>query len=280
MLARRDPVSPFWTGLEPEVVPGGLSDEGTLDALCAGADVLIHAAGLIKARSRAAFDAVNREGAAAAAAAAKRAGVRRMVLVSSLAAREPQLSAYAASKRAGERAAFESMAERLAIVRPPVIYGPGDRQTLLLFKAAARSPVLPVFDPRARIAVIHVADAARQIAAIGDFDTTPAVAALSDVRPDGYGWRELMEAARAAAGRQSRLVPLPDEMFTLAGGVGSIARLMGATPMLTLGKGREIHHLDWSVRPAERCGELPTASFNLEAGFLDAYRWYRRAGLL
>jgi hypothetical protein len=100
--------------------------------------VVVHVAGLIKAKDRAAFDRANVEGARDVAQAAKAAGAR-LILVSSLAAREPALSDYAGSKRGGEDAAREIFGDDLTIVRPPAIYGPGDIETLRLFKMASEA---------------------------------------------------------------------------------------------------------------------------------------------
>ncbi|MDB5448758.1 MAG: epimerase [Phenylobacterium sp.] len=275
-LVRRDPVAAFGA-TETEVVIGGLADAAAMARLCAGAEVLVHAAGLVKARSRAEFQAVNAEGARRAALAAEQAGVPRMVLVSSLAAREPQLSAYAASKAAGEAAAAEVLGERLAILRPPAIYGPGDLETLAVFRLAACSPLLPTFDPRARIAMIHAADAARQIAAAAAGPPERSPAALSDARPEGYGWREIAEAAAEAVGRRSRPVRLPGAALALAGAAGSLARALGGNPMLTPGKARELRWPDWSVRPDELWAAAPRAEFGLRDGFAQTVRWWREA---
>ena len=272
VLARRDPITAF--GETPtEVVVGGLNAQA-LGELCRGADVLIHLAGLVKARSAGEFAAVNAEGARLAALAAKAANAR-MVLVSSLAAREPQLSYYAASKRAGERAAAEVLGEGLSIVRPPAIYGPGDLETLQIFRFAAASPLLPVFDARARIALIHVEDAARQIAAAALDAPGQGCVALSDARPEGYGWREIVQTAAIAVGRRGRLVPLPGAVLAGVGAAGSLAQALGARPMLTLGKSRELLWPDWSLAPEERWTDAPPAAYSLAEGFRHTVQWWR-----
>src|SRR3546814_14244242 len=74
-------------------------------------------------------------------AAAAAADVGRFVHVSSLAAREPELSAYGRSKAESEKLMAESGLD-WAIVRPPAVYGPGDRESLELFRMAARGLVL------------------------------------------------------------------------------------------------------------------------------------------
>ncbi|HUF56246.1 MAG TPA: NAD-dependent epimerase/dehydratase family protein, partial [Thermohalobaculum sp.] len=139
LLVRSEPVHPQTAHLEPEIVLGDLLDDRALRRLCRGADAVIHAAGLIRARDRAAFFAVNEGGSARlAAAAAEAAPGAPLIVVSSLAAREPGLSDYAASKRAGEEAVLRAAAGPVTVLRPPVLYGPWDRETLALFRAAAR----------------------------------------------------------------------------------------------------------------------------------------------
>lgn len=267
-LVRRDAAD-----LRAEPVRGGLDDAAALQALCDGAEVVFHVAGLVKARRPADFHAANTEGARRVAEAARAA--RRVVLVSSLTAREPQLSPYAASKRGGEAAMAEVLGERLSIARPPAIYGPADRELLPVFLAAQASPVLPTFDP-ARIAMIHVEDAARQIAALATLPG-PTVTALSDMRPDGYSWRELMGTAAGAVGRAVRFAPTPGFVVHGLGLANDLARLFGATPMLTSDKARELMHRNWALSPEERSPALPPARYTLAAGFADTVAWYRSA---
>lgn len=278
ILARRDPIDPLWRNLTPELIPGDLRDREALARLCDGADVVVHNAGLVKARDRAAFDAVNVEGAARVAEAAAHAP--HVVLVSSLVARAPHLSHYSASKAAGETAMAERLGRRLTVARPCAIYGPGDRELLPVFQAASRSPVLPILSRTARVTMIHVADAAAQIAALAALRPEGRIAALSDGRPDGYLWSELMVAAAQACGRSPRMAPVPAALVRALGVTNDFRAFTGVTPMLTSAKARELLHLDWSVSPAERVEGLPTPRYDLAAGFADAVAWYRSAAWL
>lgn len=282
ILARRDPVHPLWRGLEPQIALGDLGDADALARLCAGADAVFHCAGLIKARSRAEFDAVNVAGARRLAQAARSAApAARVVAVSSLAAREPGLSDYAASKRAGEDAALDALDGRATIARPVAVYGPGDVETLRLFQAAATSPVLPLFDPRARTAVVHGADAARQIVAMADQAPAGETFTVCDDRPEGYDWRELMQTAAAACGSRPQLWRAPATALAPIAALSAwTARLSGTAAMLTPGKLRELTHLDWSVSTAELDPARPTATFDLQNGFAHTVSWYRSAGWL
>ena len=283
ILARRDPSTQAGLDSASEIVVGRLADEAALAVLVQGCEVVVHAAGLIKARQRRDFTAVNVEGSRRLAeAAARHAPDARVVMVSSISAREPGLSAYAASKRAAEAAMAAALpAERLVIARPAAIYGPGDRETLALFKAVlAPFAPLPGTD-RARVALIHAADAAAQIVALAAAQAAGGVWALADARPQGYGWREIMTAAAAAMGRRPALFPLPaTAVLALGGASAALARLTGATPILTLGKARELLHPDWSVSAAELAPGAPRPRFDLADGFADTVAWYRARGWL
>lgn len=277
VLVRRDPIHPLWRDVEVEVVAGDLRTPGAMARLSRGAEVVVHVAGLIKAASLDGFNAVNRDGALAAARGAREAGAR-FILVSSYAAREPALSNYAASKRAGEDAVLTDSPDAL-IVRPPAIYGPGDTETLEVFKLAASSPVLPVLSPKARVAMIHVQDAAKKLAAYCR-DPISGLVELSDVRRDGYTWTEIMSAAAAVMGRNPSLARLPGGCILAAGALADAWSFATRTPrVFGLGKARELLHADWTPSSAPETERVPSV-FGLADGFSDTVDWYRKQGWL
>ena len=274
ILARPDATPPCGA----EVVVGRLADADALERLAEGADLIVHVAGLVKARTPAGFLPVNVEGARRMAeAAARKAPHAHFVLVSSLTARAPHLSAYAASKAAGEAAVREVLpAERLTILRPPAIYGPGDRETLALFRAAGRLPIAPLPGPASgRLAMIHVADAAAQIVAEAEARPSGATWALADASPWGYLWRDIMAEAARAVHREPLIVAVPRAAILAVGALGSLAGRLGPAQIMTLGKARESLHGDWAVRPAELAPHRPAPRFDLASGFADAVAWYR-----
>ena len=278
-LARRDPGA--WDGEAPEVIYGDLDDADALARLCRGADAVIHAAGLVRARSDAEFMSVNADGAGRVAAVARReAPGGAFVLVSSLAAREPQLSPYARSKRAGEDAVQAVWEGRAQVARPCAIYGAGDAAGLPLFRGAATLRVLPMpASPTARLTLVHAADCARAIASMGAAPEPGRLTAVTDARPDGYGWREIGETLTLAAGRSPRLLPVPDLALRAMGWLGDVAQALGGAPMATSGKVREILHGDWSVSPEERSAFSATF-LPLQRGFEVTLEGYRAAGSL
>lgn len=286
LLARREPLAlGLDPSIRPDVVLGALEDEGALRRLVDGADVVLHMAGAIKAADDAGYLRVNRDGTRALAQAVQAvAPAAHVVLVSSLAARHPELSGYAASKRAGEDALFEVLGrERTSVVRPPAIYGPGDRETMVFFELAARKLVPVPGKAGARISLLHGADAARMLTARVLGTPTGRVHALADDRPEGYGWREILAAAAAAVGNRSpTYFPLPAGLLqTLGNGAGAIARIAGKNGMVSAGKIRELLHENWAVAPDELLRDLGASPrHGLVDGFAATAAWYREAGWL
>jgi 2-alkyl-3-oxoalkanoate reductase len=315
MLARSNPFHPMLEGVALEVVPGDLTHEAALRRLVTGADLVIHAAGLIKAARIEDFFAVNADGAGRlAAASAAYAPEAKLTLVSSLAARMPALSDYAASKRGGEEAALEAFrGENWLIARPCAVYGPWDRETLSLFKMARLRHMLLPGRSDARIAMIEGEDCAAAIVALATSSLRSTIYELSDGLPEGgYRWSDLaltaaeaLAVARQQNGKHARaqgnkrtstqehqrdetafrppsLVFLPSWATRLAGALGDGWRLVSGKPtMLTMGKVREILHPDWSVAPDRLPpADLWRASIDLKAGFARTAVWYDRAGWL
>jgi len=206
-----------------EILQGGL---GFNDAvLVEGADVVLHMAGLIKARNLSQIMAVNRDAAKDIARAAQTAGVKRLVLLSSQTAGQPELSDYAASKQAGEIAVKEVYSGDLVIIRAPAVFGPGDEATKPFFDfiAKGRLPVAGGPNWRKRqMAMVFVTDLARDMASRavnGDYDgqiVTPcSVSALT--------WEKFATDAGHALGISVKATPIPLPIIkTIAAGISPI----------------------------------------------------------
>jgi nucleoside-diphosphate-sugar epimerase len=282
ILVRRDPADALWGDLDIEVVQGDLRDAAASTQLVAGADAVVHLAGLIKAPSRDDFMRANRDGTRHLASAVAANPQTHLLLVSSLAAREPTFSDYAASKRAAEQAAIDVLGERLSILRPPAVYGPGDRETLAFFKLASLPWVPLLGAAQARSAVIHVDDLCAALVGMLGRPATGRIETACDARPAGYSWREVMETAAGALGVTPRgYLPLPAGLLKTVAIAGDLGRLLGRGNMLNTQKLRELRHLDWAVSDAERLN-LPqwTPAWGLQAGFADAVLAYRQHGWL
>ncbi len=256
-------------------IDGALDNPASLDALADGADVVIHVAGVINAPDAAGFEAGNVIGTGAMLAAAERAGVKRFVHVSSLAAREPGLSHYGGSKAQSE-ALVAAAPLSTVIARPPAIYGPGDRETLELFKMAARGFVL--LPPKGRLSLIHVDDLARLLLALAA-STDGGVIEPDDGRLGGWTHREFGEALGRAVGRKVRTLSAPRLLIALAARADRLMR--GKNAKLTPDRAAYFCHPDWVVSPDR---SPPTMlwrpSIPTEAGLADTARWYREKGWL
>lgn len=284
MLVRRAPDLPELADAAIELVPGDLDDAGALLRLCAGAEAVIHAAGLVKAATRAAFFHANAVGAANIAAAwTETAPEARFTLISSMAAREPLLSHYAASKREAEtRVAEIAGARDWRALRPGAIYGAHDEETLKVLKLAAGPVQFMLNAPETRVTLIDARDAAAAVAALAALPGGGAVSELSDARAEGYTWRELSETAARALGRAPRPVRIPAAALHALGRLGDIAAAgFGSAEMLTSPKVREILHQDWSSalsRQPDPAVWRPRVA--LEDGLRDMADWARSVGKL
>lgn len=274
-LARREqPAAPNLTW-----VRGDLADVAALAALMRGAEAVIHVAGVVNAPDPAGFEAGNVAGTLNVIEAARQAGVQRLIFVSSLSAREPKLSAYGASKAKAEKLIKASGLD-WTIVRPPWIYGPGDRETLDMFRAA-RWRVVPMPPKPGRSSVIHVDDLARLLLGL-----VPPLAAVvrktfepDDGRPGGWSHYEIARAIGWAVGRRPLVVHLPARLL------GWAARIDGALrkdkAKLTADRVGYMVHPDWVVRERARPPKrLWTARIETRQGLCTTADWYRAQGWL
>lgn len=251
-----------------DIVSGGLADSVAVADLLSGAQALVHCAGAVRGVSYADFERVNVTGTQALLDAAPPA--LRVLHVSSLAARHPQLSHYAASKRAGELRVIEALpAHRRVVLRPPAVYGPGDRELRPLLDAMLRGLAVVPGPPGARFSLLHVDDLARLVAGLLAGDAGwGAIHEPDDGHPGGYAWTDLLAAVAALRGGAVRSMRLPGSLLSVLGaGNALLARLCGRAPMLSPGKARELRWPDWvSAGNASLAGTTWRPSLGLAAG--------------
>jgi uncharacterized protein YbjT (DUF2867 family) len=172
---------PSLDGVAADMVLGDLSDEAALNAWSTGAD----ASSTPPASSRRAGQPTSWP---STATARRFVGARSrgpFLLLSSLAAREPQLSPYAASKRAAEEVVAGRSGPWLT-VRAPAVYGPGDRETLAYFQGGRPRSRAAAQGGRCRLSLIHVADLAEALALALDRRRRPSTYEIDDGQEGGY----------------------------------------------------------------------------------------------
>jgi len=199
---------------------------------------------------------------------ASKAPTARLIHLSSLAAREPDLSWYAASKHAGEQL-VEASNLNWTIVRPPAVYGPGDEEMKAIFDWLARGICLVPGAIDARVSLVHIDDlVAALLAIVSSADTLGHYYTPCDGKPQGYTWSELAAIAASIRQRQVRLLQVPRWAFNAIAAINLFfARLAARPAMLTPAKVRELRHPDWAASNenlTHDCGWQP--SIDLEAG--------------
>lgn len=258
-------------------IPGSLEDRAALERLVDGVDAVIHVAGVINAPTAAAFELGNVAGTLTMLAASTAGGVRRFVHVSSLAAREPRLSLYGASKKRAEDLVFGSGLD-WAIARPPAVYGPGDKETLELFRMAKLG--LMLMPPKGRVSIIHANDLARLLLALSE-ESAPAGVLIEpdDGKPHGWTHREFARALGRAVGSKPAIVSSPGILLRLAARADQLFR--GPHAKLTVDRAAYFSHKNWVVEPKRACPpDVWWPLIHTEDGLAQTAAWYREQGWL
>jgi nucleoside-diphosphate-sugar epimerase len=257
-------------------IAGALDDATALADLVTGADAVIHVAGVVNAPDRAGFAAGNIAGTQAVVDAARTAGVRRFVHVSSLAAREPQLSAYGWSKHGAEEVVAASGLD-WTMVRPTAVFGPGDMEMREMFRVAKLG--LALLPPPGKLAVIHVDDLVRLLLALVAHDPGRVTFEADDGRPGGWTHREFARAIGLAVGRKVLALSLPKTVMLAAARIDRLTR--GAHAKLTPDRVGYFCHPDWTIDPARAPdAALWRAQIATPDGLAATAAWYRAHGLL
>jgi dihydroflavonol-4-reductase len=279
---------------EVRVVRGDLHDIAGLERAVRDQDVVYHVAGVVAARDESDFLRSNRDGTRNVLTAAEREGKPRFVLVSSLAAAGPAprgaplsgtepprpVTAYGRSKLAAEQV-VRSSSLPWSIVRPPIVYGPRDREVLKVFRLA-RLGLAPVFgDGSQELSAVHAADLAQALLAITKVQTTIG-GTYNACHPQVFTSADLGQAVGAAMGRSVIRLRVPQGVGrALLAVTETSARLTRQVTILTTDKANEFFQPAWTGDPSALTRDSGwRAQYDLSSGLADTYRWYRKAGWL
>lgn len=281
----RDPARPRWlAGLPVETVPLDLTNPTNLRRALEGVTTVVHAAGITRARRPRDYERVNAVGTRRLADAALQAGVRRFVLISSLAACGPDgmnhpASAYGWSKRRAEtylRTFSKNM--EIVVLRPAAVYGPRDTDLLPLFALAKKGwlvvpagpgPLQPVY-------ATDVAGAALAAAREPLVDSRP----LPVAENVSYSWERVIRTLEKVEGRSIQAVRLPAAGFRFGGRVAEwVARIADKTPAFDVRRAEDLAFNTWTcdTSPSQKTlrwsSEVPLAE-----GLGRTARWYEEKG--
>ena len=230
-------------------IEGDLEDMASLCRLVEGVDTVIHCAGAVRGATREQFNRVNAEGLSRMVqATVNKHPTPRFLLISSLAAREPHLSNYAASKRQGETVLAEKVDQlSWTIYRPCAVYGPGDREMLPVLRWMAKGIAPVLGDGSSRFSLLYVKDLVEAVVQWLDRNCGQSgTYELHDGHPGGYSWHDVIDAVRQLRAGYIVRLKIPLALVRLAAALNLFAaKTFGYAPMLTPGKVRELYHSDW-----------------------------------
>ena len=255
----------------------------------AGAETVIHLAGVVSTSRDEEYVAVNVDATAAVAVATSERGAR-LVHISSLAAAGPAgpeaprseadppapMTAYGRSKLEGERAVAAISGLRWTVLRPGVVYGPGDRALLPLFVLASRG-VLPNIGRRsAAYTFVYISDVVRAIAAAADQGASGDVLFVGHPAP--VTTRALLEGVRKAVGRNAIIVRVPLSVLKLVALLGDAGGALRGKPLPMNSRRYAEVTTDGFVCRADRLRDRlgVIATVGLDEGLAEAAAWYRR----
>ncbi|HEY3237159.1 MAG TPA: NAD-dependent epimerase/dehydratase family protein [Polyangiaceae bacterium] len=299
-LVRKTSNTAFLRTLEGvELAEGSVEDFESVLKATQGVEAVVHGAALLYARRPEDFRRVNIGGTENLLLAARRSngGMRRFVLVSSLSAAGPSddagrpvpddilphpVTEYGRSKLAAERAALAFKDELpVTVLRPPLIYGPRDRETLIFYKSI-RNGVLPLVSPlENKFSAVYAADCARACIRALDADSpTGCTFCLED--GVAHTFRDLILQVEAALGRRAWIrIPLPRPVVRCAAAATELyGMLTNRAVIFTRDKCNELFN-QWvcdGTRARQTLGWEPEVPF--ERGVRLTADWYKSAGWL
>lgn len=213
------PAQPADPGVQ--FVTGDVTRLGSLHGWLAQCDAVIHLVGIIQERGDATFQRVHVEGTENVVAAARAEGVGRMVHMSALGARdEPDATAYHRTKRKGEQA-VESSGIAYTVLRPSLIFGPGDAVVSMLSRMLRFAPAVPSFgDGRFRLQPVWIGDVAIAFAKSLEQDRWTG-RTLELGGPEQLSYREVVRTIARVQHTPRPLIPVPIPVFRAVAAVGA-----------------------------------------------------------
>ncbi|MGF1624081.1 MAG: complex I NDUFA9 subunit family protein [Alphaproteobacteria bacterium] len=223
-------------------VAAPITDDARIQAVCAGADVVINLVGILYEHGRQRFQDVHVDGARRVALAARAGGAAKLIHMSALGADPHSQANYSRSKAQGEAEVRKAFAQAV-ILRPSVMFGPEDDFFNKFAGLTRLLPVLPVMGVRykpgdlkagrllgdggPKFQPVHVGDVASAVARLVD-DPRLAGQLFELGGPRVYTMQEIMELVLRHTGKRRLLVPVP---FPLARFQAALLGLLPRPPL-------------------------------------------------
>lgn len=280
------------TGKPYTRITGDLFSISILRKALEGIDILYHIAAIVKAPSMEEFERANVDATENIVRIARKAGVSKIIVLSSLAASGPStdeplteeapmlpVSMYGKSKKKMEEMIHRIHTPDLSvtILRPPAVYGPREDQIYTFFKMMNKR-ICPIVGDgkKPQISLVYVSDVIKGIE-LASSDETPGVHTYFLTGPEIYNWNQIKNVTSKVLGKKP--LPLyirPALVKRIAGVVETTAGIFGLYPVLNREKAREMV-LEWTCSSQKAKTELNyLPDISLDEGISRTIHWYKK----
>ena len=253
-----------------EVIIGDLHQQPSLNTLTSNVDFIIHCAGRVRSANPEPFIHDNVTGTKNILSSVSQTNNCKVIMISSLSAREPSISDYASSKLASESALKQSNLKQWTIIRPPAVYGPGDTELKPVFDWMKRGVLWVPGSAMQQFSLLHVDDLSSLVLSQLNLTTQ----SRNTIEPnDGnqYSWQKIQQISERFFHRKIRMIRIPDAVLSLAAYSNVLfSRILNYSPMLTPGKVRELLHDNW-ISEGTPCINHWTPKVDLKIGLGTLY---------
>lgn len=280
------------TGKPYTKITGDLFSISILRKALEDIDILYHIAAIVKAPSMEEFKRANVDATENIMRIARKAGVSKIIVLSSLAAAGPStdaplteeapmmpVSMYGKSKKQMEEMIHRIHTPDLSvtILRPPAVYGPREDQIYTFFKLMNKR-ICPIVGDgkKPQISLVYVSDVIKGIE-LASSDETPGVHTYFLAGPEIYNWNQIKNVTSKVLGKKP--LPLyirPALVKRIAGAVETTAGIFGSYPVLNREKAKEMI-LEWTCTSQKAKTELNyLPEISLEEGISRTIHWYKK----
>lgn len=253
-----------------EITSGHLHQKSSLNDLIHEAHYVIHCAGRVRGASQEQFLHDNLEGTHNILDACKQASsLKKFIFISSLAAREPNISHYAKSKYLAEELIKTTNFTQWSIVRPPAVYGPGDKELLPVFNWMKKGILWVPGNAKQKFSLIHVQDLVNLITL--QIPSSPTAEVFEPDDGCQYDWSLIAQLCSEFFNRRIRKILIPKAVLSSAANLNVLlSSFLNYPPMLTPSKVRELTCNNWiaqGISPSHGW----TAQIDLKKGLSTLY---------
>jgi NADH dehydrogenase len=206
---------------ETKAIYADVRDETSVALAMDGCDAVINAVGLYVERGAETFESVHELGALNVAHQCATQDIRRLIHISGIGADLNSESSYVRARAKGELLATDVF-PRTTILRPSVLFGPGDKFLNTFAKLIRASPVLPLFGKGGTmLQAVYVGDVAQAtLQALQKPASQGKTYELGGPRP--YSYRELIELVLARTRKRRPLLPVPFFIWDFLAAIASV----------------------------------------------------------